>query len=92
MLAELTFHFENIAKHNGIGIAVTGLLIVFTSLVLISLAIAAMPKVLAALEDYLPAEHDHHGSPASKPSSDEAVAVAIGFALHSQLQLKDKTG
>ncbi len=91
MLAELTFSFQNVIEHDGIGIAITGLSIVFTSLALITLAIATMPEVLAALEKYLPAERDHHGG-TSKPATDEAVAVAIGVALHAQSQTKDNTG
>lgn len=84
MLGELTFRYQNILDHNGFGVAITGLSIVFTSLALITLAIATMPKVLAALAGFLPAEHEHHAAPAAKPASDEALAVAIGFAMHKQ--------
>lgn len=92
MLGELTFRFQNISDHNGFGVAITGLAIVFTSLALITLAIAAMPKVLAALQSFLPAEHEHHTAPAAKPANDEALAVAIGFAMHTQSMSKDKSG
>lgn len=91
MLGELTFKFQNILDHHGFGVAITGLAIVFTSLALITLAIATMPKVLAALEGVLPAEREHHAAPAAKPSNDESLAVAIGFALHTQAKSKDKT-
>jgi Na+-transporting methylmalonyl-CoA/oxaloacetate decarboxylase gamma subunit len=90
MLGELTFKFQNILDHQGFGVALTGLAIVFVSLVLITLAIAAMPKVLAALAGILPPERDHHAAPAVKPSNDEAMAVAIGFAMHTQARAKDK--
>ena len=90
MLGELTFSAQNIADNDGYGVALTGLFIVFTSLALITLAIATMPKVLAALEAYLPPDHEHHGAPTAKASSDEALAVAIGFALHTQANSKDK--
>ncbi|HRX80635.1 MAG: OadG family protein [Planctomycetaceae bacterium] len=92
MLGELTFKFQNILDHEGFGVALTGLAIVFTSLALITLAIAAMPKVLAALEGFLPPERDHHATPAAKPSNDEAVAVAIGFAMHTRGNAKDNNG
>jgi hypothetical protein len=49
-----------------------------------------MPKVLAALGGFLPPERDLHALSASKPSGDEALAVAIGFALHTQATSKDK--
>ena len=90
MLGELTFRFQNILDHDGFGVAITGLLIVFTSLALITGAIAMMPKVLAALEGFLPAEHEHHGASATNASNDEALAVAIGFAMHTQVKSKDK--
>jgi len=89
MLGELSFRFQNILDHEGFGVAITGLAIVFTSLALITLAIAAMPKVLAALEGFLPPEHEHHAAPAAKPANDEALAVAIGFAMHTQAKSKD---
>jgi Na+-transporting methylmalonyl-CoA/oxaloacetate decarboxylase gamma subunit len=92
MLGELTFKFQNILDHHGFGVALTGLAIVFTSLALITLAIAAMPKVLAALEGVLPAEREHHAALAAKPSNDEALAVAIGFAMHTQAKSKGKDG
>ncbi|MCA9124258.1 MAG: OadG family protein [Planctomycetaceae bacterium] len=92
MLAELTFKFQNILDHKGFGVALTGLAIVFTSLALITMAIAAMPKLLAALEGFLPPERDHHGAPAAKSSDDAAVAVAIGFAMHTRLNSKDRRG
>ena len=90
MLGELTFSFQNIQDNQGIGIALTGLLIVFSSLALITLAIAMMPKALAALAGFLPPEREHHAAPAIRPSNDEALAVAIGFALHTEAKSKDK--
>lgn len=92
MLAELTFKFQNILDHEGFGVALTGLAIVFTSLALITTAIAAMPKVLGALEGFLPPERDHHAAPAAKTSDDEAIAVAIGLAMHTRVGSKERTG
>ncbi|MBC8357017.1 MAG: hypothetical protein H8E66_34025 [Planctomycetes bacterium] len=91
MLGELTFSLQNVVKYDGIAIAATGLSIVFTSLALITLAIATMPKVLDALEGFLPAEHEHHAAPTAKPASDEALAVAVGYALHTRTKSNDKT-
>ena len=90
MLGELTFSVQNIVDNEGVGVALTGLFIVFSSLALITLAIATMPKVLTSLEGFLPPEHEHHAAPAAKASNDEALAVAIGFALHTQAKSKDK--
>ena len=91
MLGELSFSVQNIVDNQGISIAATGLLIVFTSLALITCALAAMPKILAALEPYLPAEQDHTKTATNRSSGDEAIAVAIGYALHTQSSSKDKT-
>ena len=90
MLGELTFKFQNILDHQGFGVAFTGMAIVFVSLALITLAIAAMPKVLAALEGVLPPEREHHAGSSAKPATDETIAVAIGFAMHTQAKLKDQ--
>ncbi|MBI2480024.1 MAG: OadG family protein [Planctomycetia bacterium] len=90
MLGELTFKFQNILDHQGFGVAFTGLAIVFVSLTLITLAIAAIPRILAAFEGILPPEREHHSAPAAKPSNDEAIAVAIGFAMHTRAKAKDK--
>lgn len=82
------FQFSNILDANGFGIAITGMLIVFTALILISVFIAGLPRLTAIVNKVLPPVHHHGAVPAAKPADDgsEAVAVAIGFALHTQKQ------
>lgn len=92
MLGELTFDLQNIHDQEGFGVAITGLSIVFTSLALITLSIAMMPKVLALLEGILPPEREHHGAVAATPTDQEAIAVAIGFAMQVAQQAKKKSG
>ncbi len=79
---------DNILQNDGIGIALTGMSIVFVALMLITLFIAILPKVLNALSGILPAEAEQHATaaptvlqPAASQDETEVVA-AIGFALH----------
>lgn len=87
MLADLTFDVQSIVDNDGIGIAVTGIAIVFVALVAVTLFIAALPRVLKMLEGVLPPEREHHPAvsmPTEVPVPDDSIAVAIGFALHSR--------
>lgn len=76
---------ENILQSHGIGIALTGTLIVFVALTLIALFIAYLPKILEALSGILPPEIDHHATALAAPvvkRDDTELVSAIGFALH----------
>jgi Na+-transporting methylmalonyl-CoA/oxaloacetate decarboxylase gamma subunit len=88
MFAQLSL--QNIADNDGLGIALTGMLIVFSALLMITCSIIALPRVLVAVAGYLPEEHAHHAAAPPQPTelseADEAVAVAIGYALHKALQ------
>lgn len=84
----LTSGLENIVNGEGIGIAITGLSIVFVALALITLFIAALPQMLTRLENVLPPEIEHHAAPPAAPLDDEPLAVAVGFALH--MKAKDQ--
>lgn len=80
--------FDNIQRANGIGIAITGMLIVFTALVLISTFIALLPRVLNKLAALLPEEHEpvHTSTPPPIAADDAAVVAAIGYVLHLERQ------
>lgn len=82
--------YQHIVDANGIGLAITGMSIVFVALVLISLFLGAMPKVIAVLDGVFPPLEHHHGAapaasgprqPAAATIEDEAVA-AIAVAMH----------
>lgn len=83
---------QNVLDHDGIGLALAGIAIVFFALTLVSLFIAGLPKVLPLVSAILPVvEHPHGGSPsggsarpAGRPGgrADEEIVAAIGFALH----------
>jgi Na+-transporting methylmalonyl-CoA/oxaloacetate decarboxylase gamma subunit len=78
----ITMGFENIVAADGVGIAVTGMLIVFAALALIAIVIALIPKLLPLLEKAFPEEHRHHApSVASLPEDHEKVLAAIAHAL-----------
>lgn len=81
--------FQNIVEANGLGIAATGMVIVFVVLVLISGFIASLPKIMGFLEEIMPAPADHHGeasaaSHVSDSTSQEEIVAAIGAALHAR--------
>ena len=84
MLAETSFSFQNILDSDGIGIAITGMSIVFIALALITSFIYALPKLLAKLEYVLPPEQTHHSAVPAPQADEAALAVAIGFALHTK--------
>ncbi len=85
--------FQNIAEAGGIGLAVTGMTIVFVALVFVSLFITALPRVLPLINALLPVAEGHHGVPTASvaaggsvpavtDSVSEELVAAIGFTLH----------
>ena len=82
--------FQNIIDAQGIGLAVTGMAIVFVVLVLVSLFIAWLPRLLPVVNGILPPAAHHHGAPmpsAAPPGNvvsgpEEEIVAAIGIALH----------
>jgi Na+-transporting methylmalonyl-CoA/oxaloacetate decarboxylase gamma subunit len=73
---------ENIVAADGIGIAMTGMLIVFAALAFISIVIALIPRILPLLEKAFPEEHRHNApSSTSLPEDHEKVLAAIAHAL-----------
>jgi len=82
----LSFNVQNIIDGQGIGIAVTGMVIVFCVLATISIFIALLPKVLGFIAQHIP-EVEHHDAPAPSPSQDDDVVVAaIGYVMHTRLR------
>lgn len=83
---------QNIRDADGLGVALTGMLIVFSGLTLISLFIAVLPQVLARLSPYLPTEGAGHGvvsrppSPVAPEVDEGELLAAIGFAMHVELE------
>lgn len=79
----ITIDPQNVIDGNGIGLALTGMLIVFTALILISLFIASVPRLLGLLNRIFP-EVDHHHHTPSRPADqpDLELVAAIGLALH----------
>ena len=78
--------------HEGLQIAISGMLIVIIALLLISLFIAVLPKLLERLSQIWPESESHHAheSHESHPESlrpdDDVVLAAIGFVLHTEFQ------
>ena len=80
MSIPLYIGWQRILDGQGIGIAFTGMFIVFLALAATSLCIALLPKVMAAIGDVLP-ERPHNPTEPESSHDDEAVAAAVGFAL-----------
>ncbi len=77
---------EAIRDDHGVGLAFSGMLIVFVGLAGISLFIALLPKLMAALRRALGAGKGGHG-PAASPGPDPLDAetlAAIGFVLKAE--------
>ena len=55
------FSVQNIEDGQGLGIALTGMIIVFSVLTLISAFIVLLPKILAVVAKKFPESAGHHG-------------------------------
>ena len=75
------FNVQNIEDGQGLGIALTGMIIVFSVLTLISVFIVILPKILAVVAKKFPESVGHHGVPVQDEDDGSALA-AIGFVMH----------
>ena len=93
--SDFQFDLQKILEGDNIGIAATGITIVFVALLLITIAIALLPKVLRSLEGILPAEVEDHAAPGATPegnkASGTALVAAIGMALHRERTSKNES-
>ena len=86
----MNYSWQNVIDGNGIGITLTGMLIVFSGLALISLFIAALPKAIALATRLAAKQGRSSLGPAAvaeetAPSEAEIMAV-ISLVLHLELQ------
>ena len=89
MLSLILAQLTEAESWRAIGIAVTGLCIVFTALVLISLFIASLPRILTVVSRVWPEVEEIHprqGHPESQVPDNGAVLAAIGYVLHTEMQ------
>lgn len=80
----MNFSWQNVIDGNGLGITITGMLIVFSGLLLISLFIAALPKLLA-LKESKPEKKPTPINEPAEPTEDEIMAV-IALVLHLETE------
>jgi len=82
---------ENILEQEGIGIAITGMSIVFTALLLITFYIAFLPTLLKQLDRVLPEEKSRHQRADGKVSEEKdlMIAAAIATAFRRRHKLKE---
>jgi len=81
----MDWSWQNVIDGNGIGLAVTGMLIVSIALALVSGFIAVLPKILQTINMVFPepvTAHPTRPKPAGAASDDRAIAAAVAFALH----------
>jgi len=83
--------FQNVLEANGIGIAITGILIVFAGLILISLYIASIPGFFRRLESRgaKPARRLRGAAPAGTPAGPRPellAAVAYVIAMEEAFE------
>ena len=81
---------ENILEQEGIGLAITGMSIVFIALLLITFYIAFLPTLLKQLDRVLPEESSHQRAD-DKVSEEEdlMIAAAIATAFRRRDKLKE---
>ena len=78
---EFNFSVQNIEDGQGVGIALTGMVIVFSVLALISAFIVLLPKVLAVMAKKFPESAGHHAGHV-QAEDDGPLMAAIGFVMH----------
>ena len=77
------FSVQNIEDGQGLGIALTGMIIVFSVLALISAFIVLLPKVLAVVAKKFPESAGHAGHVGQVQAEDDGpLMAAIGFVMH----------
>jgi hypothetical protein len=78
---------QNIVDGDGIGLAITGMLIVFTGLIVISLYIASLPRLLGWMDARMQMRLARSTPPAPEPASvadDLALVAAIAMVLQME--------
>jgi Na+-transporting methylmalonyl-CoA/oxaloacetate decarboxylase gamma subunit len=86
--------FEEGDLHQGLIIAIVGLLIVFLVLIFLSLFIASLPKVLALVGRVWPEVEEHRAisNEADDEDTEMELLAAIGFVLHTEFQRQASGG
>ncbi|MDR4496961.1 MAG: OadG family protein [Candidatus Scalindua sp.] len=82
---EVNLSIQNILDGHGVGISITGMVVVFAALALISTFIALLPAVLRIVNKIFPLGETPHALPRSSDSLENEVIAAIGLALHTEM-------
>ncbi len=80
--------WQNVIDGHGIGISITGMLIVFSGLTLISLFITALPKILAsgrAEKKAAAAKAAIENTVSAEPTEEDIIAV-LALVLHAEFE------
>jgi Na+-transporting methylmalonyl-CoA/oxaloacetate decarboxylase gamma subunit len=96
----MDFSFQNVIDADGIGIAITGMAIVFSGLVLISLYISSMPKLLSRMEKAVAKKQARKAAKKAKVEAAAAPAIpltelsdemmaAVAFVIRAEAEYED---
>lgn len=93
----MDMNFQNVLDADGIGIAITGMLVVFSGLVLISLYISSIPSVLARLQTGFSKQKENRSEslkPAATTLSDKTelsddMLAAIAYVIRMEREFDD---
>lgn len=85
----MNFSWQNVIDGNGIGITLTGMMIVFSGLLFISLFIAALPRVLSLKEWFASRAESSAADIATtddEPPSEAEIMAVASLVLHLELE------
>ncbi len=82
----MTYSWQNVIDGNGIGITLTGMLIVFSGLLLISLFIAVLPRALKFKERVRDLSTPGATGATEEPPSEEEIMAVISLVLHLETE------
>ena len=83
--------FHNIWENNGLGIAATGMIIVFAALTFISIFIYLLPGILKVSSFVAPQDSEPLDVQTVQTGDADEVVAAVGFVLHQVEMRKNQT-
>ena len=90
--------FQNVVDADGIGVAITGMCVVFSGLVLISIYISSIPRVLSRMETGFQKEKKKR-TESPKPAAEtvsggtelnDNMIAAIAYVIRKELEFEDE--
>lgn len=79
-------NWQNVIDGHGVGISITGMLIVFSGLTLISFFITALPKMLAWVNKEAKAPTKETVEVESTEPTEEDILAVLALVLHAEME------